>query len=80
MEKKCLSIKHIVLIVLLPVFSFSQSKLNDFLTSNDTLNKPKRNAIIISEASIAGITLLGLNQLWYADYDRSKFHTTNDNN
>lgn len=38
----------------------SPVKTHDFLTPNDTLNKPKRNAIIISEVSIAGITLLGL--------------------
>ncbi|SFZ92196.1 Predicted lipoprotein [Flaviramulus basaltis] len=74
------SVKHIIFFVLLPFLSFSQSKLNDFLTPSDTLNKLRRNAVIISEASISGITLLGLNQLWYADYDRSKFHTTNDNN
>ncbi len=47
---------------------------------SDTLNKPRRNAVIISEASLAGITLIGLNQLWYAKYDKSKFHTINDNN
>ena len=72
--------KHIVFFLLLPFFSFSQSKLDTFLTPSDTLHKPRRNAVIISEASISGITLLGLNQLWYADYERSKFHTTNDNN
>ena len=25
------------------------------------------------------LSLVGLNQLWYADYERSKFHTLNDN-
>ena len=28
--------------------------------------------------SLGTITLLGLDQLWYADYPRSKFHTIND--
>ena len=37
------------------------------------------NAVIISEASLASIALIGLNELWYADYERSKFHTINDN-
>ena len=73
-------IKHIILFVLLPLLSFSQSKLDAFLTPSDTLNKPRRNAVIISEASLGAITLLGLNQLWYADFERSKFHTINDNN
>ncbi|MEL0456838.1 DUF2279 domain-containing protein [Flavobacteriaceae bacterium SZ-1-7] len=72
-------LKYIAFLVLLPVFSFSQSKLNAFLTPSDTLNVPRRNAVIISEASISAITLVGLNQLWYSDYDQSKFHTINDN-
>lgn len=58
----------------------SQSKMDSFLTSSDTLNKTRRSAVIIAESSIAGITLIGLNQLWYADYERSKFHTLDDNN
>lgn len=36
--------------------------------------------MVISEAATAGVVLVGLNQLWYADYDKSKFHTINDNN
>lgn len=35
--------------------------------------------MVISESAIAGLTLVGLNQLWYADFERSKFHTLNDN-
>jgi uncharacterized protein YfiM (DUF2279 family) len=72
-------VKHIVFIALLPAALFSQSKFNAFLTSSDTLNKPRRNAVIISETSLGTITLLGLNALWYADFERSKFHTINDN-
>jgi uncharacterized protein YfiM (DUF2279 family) len=58
---------------------FAQSKINTFLKPSDTLNKPRRNAVVISEASIMTLSLVGLNQLWYADYERSKFHTLNDN-
>jgi len=68
------------LILCLSTSIFSQSKLNRFLTPSDTLNKPRRNTIVISEASVIGISLVGLDQLWYADYKRSKFHTLNDNN
>ncbi|TYA57365.1 DUF2279 domain-containing protein [Formosa maritima] len=60
--------------------SFSQSRINNFFTPSDTLNKPRRNLVVISEASLAALTLVGLNQLWYADYPKSKFHTLNDNN
>lgn len=76
----CASIKHIILFLFLSFQSFSQSKLTSFLTLSDSLNIPRRNAVIISEATLVGITLLGLNQLWYSDFDRSKFQTTNDNN
>lgn len=74
------ALKHIMLFGLMPLASFSQSKLNAFLTPSDTLNKPRRNTVVITEAAIGGLTLVGLNQLWYADFEQSKFHTTNDNN
>ncbi|OBX22770.1 DUF2279 domain-containing protein [Bizionia algoritergicola] len=57
----------------------SQSAINAFLKPSDTLNKPRRNAVIISEAALGTISLLALNQLWYADYPRSNFHTLDDN-
>lgn len=61
-------------------FGFSQCSLNSFLKSSDTLNKQKRNTVIISEAVLASSALVGLNQLWYADYPKSSFHFINDNN
>lgn len=72
-------IKHILFFVLCSVSGFSQSKFNQFLKASDTLNKPKRNLVIISEASIGIATLVGLNELWYASFERSKFQTINDN-
>lgn len=56
----------------------SQSKIDAFLTPSDTLNISRRNAVIITETSLASLTLIGLNQLWYADFERSKFKTIND--
>ncbi len=46
---------------------------------SDTLNKPRRTAVLISETVVAATALVGLNQLWYADYPKSNFHTINDN-
>lgn len=60
--------------------SFSQSKIESFLTPSDTLNKKRQNTVIVTETVLASATLLGLNQIWYADYPRSKFHFINDNN
>lgn len=68
-----------ILILLLTTTSFSQSKLERFLTPSDTLNTHRRTAVYISEVTIGGLTLLALDQLWYADYERSNFHTINDN-
>ncbi len=70
---------YIMLFLCVSLFSFAQSATKRFLTPGDTLNTSRRNAVVISEASLAGITLVGLNQLWYADYEHSKFHTINDN-
>lgn len=72
--------------LLLPVLfilsfqSFAQSKIESFLTPSDTLNKKRQTTVIVTETAAASVTLLGLNQLWYADYPRSKFHFINDNN
>ncbi|MDP7566891.1 MAG: DUF2279 domain-containing protein [Flavobacteriales bacterium] len=44
-----------------------------------TLNKRRRNILLISEASAYTVALVGLNQLWYADYPKSSFHFINDN-
>jgi len=73
-------IKYFLPFLFISCFSFSQSKLNTFLTPSDTLNKPRRNAVAISEATIASMSLIGLNELWYADYEKSALHTINDNN
>ncbi|MBC2845497.1 DUF2279 domain-containing protein [Winogradskyella flava] len=57
---------------------FSQSNRNHFLKPSDSLNKSRRNVVVIAEASLATMTLIGLDQLWYADYPRSKFKTIDD--
>ena len=53
---------------------------NTFFKPSDTLNKSRRNAVIITEASLATLTLIGLNELWYNDFERSGFHTIDDSN
>lgn len=58
---------------------FSQSSLAQFLTPSDSLNLKRRNAVIISEVALSASALIGLNELWYADFERSKFQTINDN-
>lgn len=68
-----------IIVLLITTSTFSQSKLDCFLTPSDTLNVSRKNGVIITEASLGAITLVGLNQLWYKDYPQSNFHTINDN-
>lgn len=58
----------------------AQSKLNDFFKPSDTLNTKRRNAVVISEAVFTSAALVGLHQIWYADYEKSSFQFKNDNN
>jgi hypothetical protein len=53
--------------------------MEGFLKPSDTLNKSRKNRVIAVEAIVATGALVGLNQLWYADYPRSDFHFINDN-
>ncbi|WP_394330609.1 DUF2279 domain-containing protein [Flavobacterium suncheonense] len=57
----------------------AQSKLNAFLTPSDTVNLPRKNTVYVTEATLLGGTLIGLNQIWYKDYPKSSFHFKNDN-
>ena len=63
---------------LFPVFS--QNKVSQFFKPSDSLNIQRRNAVVVSEAIVSTSVLVGLNQLWYADYPKSNFHFINDNN
>jgi hypothetical protein len=59
--------------------AFAQNTIDGFLTPSDSLNIKKKNTVIFSQALLASGALIGLNQLWYADYPRDKFHFINDN-
>ena len=59
---------------------YAQSESSHFLKPSDTLNKKRRNTIAFTEVGLASVALIGLDQLWYKDYPRSKFHTIDDNN
>jgi uncharacterized protein YfiM (DUF2279 family) len=69
---------YICILFFVAFHSFSQSKIDAFLKPSDTLNVSRRNAVIITEVSLGSLTLISLNQLWYADYPRSSFQTVND--
>lgn len=58
---------------------FAQNSFDNFFKPSDTLNKKRQNTVFISEAVLASGALIGLNELWYADYPKSNFHFINDN-
>ena len=71
-------LSYLLIFLSIPAIVCSQTGFDKFLTPSDTLNTNRRNAVIISEASLATLTLIGLNQLWYTDFPKSKLHSVND--
>ena len=57
----------------------AQNSFDTFLKPSDSLNQKRQNSVFITEAVLASGALIGLNQLWYADYPKSDFHFINDN-
>ena len=53
--------------------------MGSFLKPSDSLDNKKQNSVVIAESVLAAGALVGLNQLWYADYPQSNFHFINDN-
>ena len=71
-----------ILVILVVYFSLwpAQAQNQDaFLQPSDTLNKQRRNTVYITAGAGFGLSLVALNELWYADYPRSTFHFHNDN-
>lgn len=58
---------------------FAQNSFDTFFKPSDSVNKKRLNAVFSTEAVLASGALIGLNQLWYADYPKSDFHFINDN-
>ncbi len=59
-------------------FVLAQNELQTFLKPSDTLNQTRLKGVVLSEGILASGALIGLNQLWYADYPQSKLHSIND--
>jgi len=61
-----------------PILSYLS---NEYPETNQShfLTQKRVKTLLISEASIYAISLIGLNQLWYSGYPRSRFHFINDN-
>jgi len=72
-----------ILLLLLIVFCgedhLTAQNKTPFFQRSDTLNKKRRTAVYVTEAALASVTLIALNEAWYANYERSGFHSLNDN-
>ncbi len=75
--KKNLKIAFLFISIL---FFFQGIAQHSFWKKSDTLDIKKRRMLIIGESSAYIVSMVGLNQLWYANYPKSSFHTINDNN
>ncbi|RTY66290.1 DUF2279 domain-containing protein [Flavobacterium sp. LB2P53] len=58
---------------------FAQERAESFFKPSDSLNRKKQKGVFVAEGALTAGTLIGLNQLWYADYPKSDFHFINDN-
>ena len=72
--------KRITILILFLFSANSFAQNSNFWKVSDTLNKQRRNFLIISETVAATGTLIALNEIWYADYPRRSFRFKNDNN
>ncbi|POS00846.1 putative lipoprotein DUF2279 [Flavobacterium croceum DSM 17960] len=66
------------IIFLFSIVSWAQNDTLSFLKPADTLHLPRKNAVILSQTTVATSALVGLNRLWYKDYPQSNFHFVND--
>jgi hypothetical protein len=57
----------------------AQNAFDTFFKPSDTTNKTSQNLVFVAESVLASGALIGLNQLWYANYPKSNFHFINDN-
>ncbi len=66
--------KLILCLAVLPLLANGQ-----LVDSSTVVNKKRLNAVVIASTAAYGITLVGLNELWYKDYGRQSFRFFNDN-
>jgi hypothetical protein len=67
---------------LIIIFSFFSANLlfgqTSFLAPSDSLSKKRLIPISIGTGSVWAGSMIGLSEIWYNDYDKTKFHTFND--
>lgn len=69
--------RKLILLVFLISFISNYSQAT-FWKKSDSLNLKKRKTLVISGSTAYAVSMIALNQLWYAKYPKSNFHTIND--
>ena len=76
MKMKC--IPRISVLILLGMVTL-QANGQYLLNPSDTLNKKRLRGFIIGASATYTVALIGLNELWYDDFEKESFHFFNDN-
>jgi hypothetical protein len=59
---------------------FSQNGFPQTIDTLQTVNKKRLLTFVLASGTAYGLTLVGLNELWYKDSEKEPFHFFNDNN
>ena len=68
----------LIVLCFFPYKSIAQLHSESFLKASDSLNKKRLSTVMLGQGIFSVGTLFALNQLWYKDYEQSKFHTNDD--
>jgi hypothetical protein len=67
-------------ILIVVLFSYSANlESKSFVLEDYTVKDKKLKHLVISEAAVFSLALVGFNELWYKNYPKSNFHFVNDN-
>ena len=66
--------KSLIILFAVPLLTYGQAS-----DTSQHVNKKRLNTLIIGSTVVYGVTLAGLNKLWYEDSPKESFHFFNDN-
>ncbi|MCK0131813.1 YfiM family protein [Flavobacteriaceae bacterium F08102] len=72
--------KALLLILFTSTCIWNSQAQQTWLQKADSLNSNRLKTVYLTEIALTTTTLIGVQQLWYAGYPKSSFHTINDTN
>lgn len=67
-------------VVLLSLTIVAHCQNNSFLKPADSLDIKRKHLVVFTQPTLAAMSLLALDRLWYSDFEKSKFKSVYDNN